>query len=172
MENKKPIPITENENKDIIKQWFKDAAKQTPDTIAEFINHVMNDYAHDYGTVCNAVAASAVAAAWAANATEQGGITGFQAGAVMWRFIQNWNRTGNRTGMCLVDYDDMLYPQYSDRFDKTISPDIWEAIQEEAKKHLQEEVNDGHLVHPEVKAHWQSIVNGQIPFGYKLKQKG
>ena len=36
----------------------------------------------DYGTVCHAIALSAVAR------TAQGGITGFQAGAVMWEFIK------------------------------------------------------------------------------------
>ena len=58
----------------------------------------------DYGTVCHAIALSAVATAWAANKTAQGGITGFQAGAVMWEFIKNWSYSSNKTGMRLVDY--------------------------------------------------------------------
>ena len=43
-----PISITEENNKADIDQWFQDAAKQTFDTLPEFIRHVMNDYVHDY----------------------------------------------------------------------------------------------------------------------------
>ena len=30
----------------------------------------------------------------------------------MWEFIKHWNYTDNKTGMKMVNYDDMLYPQY------------------------------------------------------------
>ena len=155
-----------NENMHLEEQWFAEAAKQTPETLMEFFNHVMNDYAHDYGTICHAVAACAIAAAWAANKADgaQGGITGFQAGFVMWDFIKRWEYTNNKSGMRIVDFDNMLYPQFEHKFDKTISKRVWESLQEQAKANLlaRDYAADG------VRRHWQSIVDGHVPFGYTV----
>lgn len=158
----KPI----NEDMHLEELWFVEAAEQTPATLMEFFNHVMNDYVHDYGTICHAVAACAIAAAWAANRSEgaQGGITGFQAGFVMWDFIRRWEYSHNKTGMRLIDFDNMLYPQYEHRFDKAISRRVWESLQEQAKANLEAK----EYAADEVRAHWQSIVDGHVPFGYTV----
>lgn len=155
--------ITE-ESKDVINQWYADADKQTIETLPDFMLHVLNDYGHDYGTIVHAITACSIAAAWAANNTKQGGITGFQAGALMWEFIRHWNHTNNKCGMKLIDYDNMLYPQYEKHFQKIISPKQWEGLQNEAKRNLE----NSSIAHPEVKAHWQRIVDGEIPFGYTI----
>lgn len=149
-------------------EWFEQAKKQTLETIPAFVDHVMNDYFHDYGTVCHAITACAIAAAWAANAAPgaQGGITGFQAGFVMWDFVRHWNYERNKTGLKMLDYDDLLYPQYKHKFDKVISLEMWEAVQREAKHNLESIEH----AHPDVVAHWRSIVAGHIPFGFVLKE--
>jgi len=147
------------------KGWFEQAEKQTLKTLPDFVSHVMSDYSHDYGTVCHAVAACALAAAWAANKEPNGGITGFQAGFVMWDFIKQWSFPYNKTGLRIVDFDNMLYPQYEYKFNKTISKDLWEKLQDEAKNLLAEK---GDFVHPTVSEHWKSIVAGVIPFGYSI----
>ena len=149
------------------KEWFEQAKKQTLDTLPEFIRHVMNDYAHDYGTVCHAISACALAAAWTANNEPEGGITGFQAGFVMWDFVLQWSYTDNKCGMRIVDYDKLLYPQYGDYYEKTISPATWAAVQEQAKKNL--ETERGYAVHQGVAKHWQSIVDGNVPHGFTVK---
>ena len=110
------------------------------------------------------MSACSIATMWAMNRTDQGGITGFQASAIMWEFIKHWNYTDNKTGMKIVNYDDMLYPQYDFKFQKTITESIWKSIQDVAKNHLEE----NETAHPNVIAHWKSIVNGKIPFGYKI----
>lgn len=145
------------------KEWFKEAGKMTVDKLPEFMDRMLNGYIHDYGTAVHAIAACALAAAWAAS--EQEGITGFQAGFVMWDFIRGWNHTGNVTGMKLLDYDDMLYPQFAHKYDRTISKSTWENIQKEARNKLAEHQG---ATHPDVLAHWQSIVNGVVPFGYRV----
>ena len=155
-----------NEEMHLEKDWYKEADKQTLDTLEDFIKHLMNDYYHDYGTVCHAIAASAIAAGHAACNEPQGGITGFQASFVMWDFIKEWMYSQNKCGMKLTNYDDMLYPQYEYKFQKTITPGAWEKIQEEAKKNL--ENNDYACL--EVRAHWKSIVDGKVPFGYIVKE--
>ena len=113
-------------------EWYKEARDMTLDKLPEFLNRIMNDYSHDYGTICHAIAAGAIATTWAMDHSEQGGITGFQAGAVMWQFIRNWNYSHNKTGLKIIDFDKFLYPQYGDYFQKTISPETWAAIQKEA----------------------------------------
>lgn len=159
--------ITEKDN-EIFDQWFKDAANQTVETLPDFMNHILKDYHHDYGTICTAIGACAIAAAWAANASPQGGITGFQAGAVMWAFIRNWNFRRNKCGLKIMDYDDMLYPQYEEKFDKIITHRLMENLVNEAKQRLSN-ISEEHPVHPEVKAHWEQIAAGIPPFGYQVK---
>ena len=157
-----------NEDMHLEKEWFAEAKKQTPSTLMDFINHVMNDYFHDYGTVCHAISACAIAAAWAANETDgaDGGITGFQAGFVMWDFIRQWTYSSNKCGMKILDYDDMLYPQNENKFEKTISKDVWKLLQKQAKENLK-----GHgYAADAVIEHWGSIMNGIVPYGYVVKK--
>ena len=156
-----------NEEMHLEKEWFEQAREQTLETLPQFIDHLMNDFEHDYGTVCHAIAACAIAAANAADSSPQGGITGFQASFIMWDFIKYWMKSNNKCGLKLVDYDNMLYPQYSYRYDKTISPSVWKNIQKEAAKLLDE----NYVAVDEVRAHWQSIVNGEVPFGYRVEKE-
>lgn len=161
-----PIPITEEMH--LEEEWFKQAEKQTVETLPAFINHLMNDYVHDYGTVCHAVAACALAGMCAADKTDNGGITGFQAGFVMWDFIRQTNYPSNKCGLRIIDYDDLLYPQYRRKFEKTLSRATWNAIQKQAKKNLEEKES----AHPDVVRHWQSIVDGTIPpFGFVVEEE-
>lgn len=159
--------INEKEHQDIIKSWYEEAKKMTLEKLPEFLRHLNEDYCHDYGTICHAITASGIAAMWATDHS-CGGITGFQAGCIMWEFIKHWNYEYNKTGLKLIDYDNLLYPQYSDKFEKTIPQWIWDALQKEAKNKL-DEVKDG-LVHPDVKKHWENIVAGKIPFGFTISE--
>jgi len=132
-----PIAITEEMG--LHKQWYEAAKQVTLDTLPDFTNQMINDYQHDYGTVCHALAAGALATLWAMNSTPQGGITGFQASAIMWKLIREWYYTSNKTGLRIIDYDKFLYPQYADYFtEKTIPKNIWEGIQKEAKNRIEE----------------------------------
>jgi hypothetical protein len=146
------------------KQWYEDAKGQTLATLPEFLRHLSEDYGHDYGTICHAVSASAIAAASALNASPCGGITGFQAGCVMWSFIQHWMHLEG--AMKLVEYDNMLYPQYAHKFAPTISKEIFASLQKQAREKLAKA--DG--AHPNVLAHWQRIVDGEVPFGYEIER--
>lgn len=158
--------ITEENNRADIDEWFAEAEKQTFETLPEFIRHVMNGYKHDYGTVCHAISACAVATANACNRMEGacGGITGFQAGFVMWGFIRHWLYEYNKCGLKMVDYDDLLFPQYEYKFEKTIDKRTWEAVQKQAKKNLEENPSAA------VAYHWKSIVEGKVPFGLVVKE--
>lgn len=158
-------PITEADNKDVIEGWFKTAETMTEEYLPEFVRHVLHDYKHDYGTICHAVAACALAAAWAADRSEQGGLTGFQGGFIMWQFIRRWlHKEGP---LCLVEYRDMLYPQYEHEFDRTITRETAKWLVDEARKELVGDI-DRHMP-DEVRKHLERIAEGWIPFGYTVR---
>ena len=156
--------ITEEQG--LHKEWYERAKKMTMDDLPEFLRELTEDYNHDYGTICHAVASSAIAAAWAVERTPHcGGITGFQAGAIMWEMIEAWGVFGKGQKK-IVCYNDMLYPQYASKFAPTISEETWTSLQVDAKKNLGDSTNG---THPDVIAHWKSIVDGTIPFGYTIE---
>lgn len=159
------IAITEEMH--LEKEWFADAKKQTLETLPAFMNHVLNDYCHDYGTIVHAISACALAVARAADKSEQGSITWFQASCVMWDFISQWSYSSNKCGLRIVDYDNMLYPQYEFKFsNKEISQSVWKSLQKQAEELLKAEKA---YAHEKVIEHWQSIIGGNVPFGYKVK---
>lgn len=154
--------ITEEQK--VHEEWYKQAKAMTLEKLLEFLRHLTEDYGHDYGTICHAIAASAIAAAWAVERAPCGGITGFQAGAVMWEFISKWMSYEGKP-LRLMKYEDMLFPQYATKF-RSISTETWQWLQDEAKKQMA--CCDGAVV-PSVKEHWQSIIDGRVPFGYAVE---
>lgn len=159
------IPITEALG--VHREWYDESRKVTLATLPEFLRHLTEDYGHDYGTICHAVAAAAIAAARAVDHSPAGGITGFQAGAIMWEFVSEWQGYRGQP-LRLVKYEEMLYPQYDDAFAKTITPDTWDWLQKKAAEKL---AGNSEGSHPDVLAHWESIVAGIVPFGYEVKER-
>ena len=149
-----------------LKEWrdnmFAEAAKQTKETLSAFMEKYLAE-GDDYERAPEVVAACACAASWAASNVL--GITGFQANFAMWEYIKAWHYSNNRTGLRIIDFDDMLYPQMEQRFDKVITQRQWERIVEVAKEKLNE--GDGA---PEVRNHWEKIVAGEVPFGYRIAE--
>lgn len=135
--------------------------------LTAFLKDVEEHYNCGYGEAPRAMAQASLAVAW--YLARKFGITGFQAGFVMWDFIRDWEFRCNQCGLKIVDYDNMLYPQYDYKFEKTITPDTWYALQTAAKKNLEDHLENP--AHPRVQEHWQSIVDGKVPFGYTVKEK-
>lgn len=154
-----------NTTTNIPEEWYAEAKKQTLETLPQYMTHILNDFPLDYNTIVYAVSACALAAAYAADNSPRGGITGFQAGFVMWEFIRQWCYPNNKCGLKIVDYDDMLYPQYRDKFEKRITEDEWHLLKKQAEFLLANEK----FVHPNVKQHWENISAGIIPFGYEIE---
>ena len=159
------IAITEKDNVHLT--WYTDAEKQTLESLPEFLRCLSEDYQHDYGTIVHAITAAALGAATALNRSPAGGITGFQASCVMWEFISKWMHYDNQP-LRLLKYEEMLYPQYDDQFDKTLSPEVAEWLRKQAQKHL----TDDWPVSPSlgVIEHWQRMAAGELPFGYRVKE--
>jgi len=84
------MPEVINEKMGVHKEWYVEARGMTLDQLPKFVQRLTKDYQHDCGTICHAIAAAAVGAAWSVERGPQGGITGFQASCIMWEFITHW----------------------------------------------------------------------------------
>lgn len=134
----------------------------TLDTLPAFIEEALAE-GNGYGEICVAIGAIAAAAAKAADRSERGGITGFQASAVFWEFQRFWGVFGDGP-MRMLCYDDALYPQTLYKFQPTFSAETWKWMQERAAERLLESPD----AHPNVLAHWAAIANGTLPDGFTL----
>jgi len=142
--------------------WYAEARKQTIETLPAFLAK-LGDVEHDYNTIGVAVTAGALAGACAIDHSPHGGITGFQAGWIAWEFWGQWLHDDKPKRM--MHFDQMLYPQYENHFEKTISPSVWAYLQEQAKGFLGKHED----AIGEVIDHWRSIAAGKVPFGYVVK---
>lgn len=157
---------TITEEMGIHKGWYEEADKMTLDKLPKFLQRLTTQYEHDYGTICHAIAASALAAAHAVDHSPEGGITGFQASGIMWEFIQHWTRKENEP-MRLLMYSEMLYPQYENKFN-AITQDTADWLKKEAEKKLLE----AHpVVKKEVTAYWELLASGNLPFGVRIEDE-
>jgi hypothetical protein len=159
------IVLSEEKDKETIEAWKSEAdACKTTEEMKKFIDHLIEDYAHDYGTIVHAIHAAMRAAFSAVNNSPQGGITSFQGGCLMWAAIKWLGFTGD-SPLRLLQFKNMLYPQHAPDFEKVVSRRAWEWIQGEAKKLLEEREGAS----PTVVAHWESIRDGVVPFGYQAR---
>jgi hypothetical protein len=155
-----------SEEMGIHKEWMVEAKEMTVEKLPEFVRKLTEDYRHDYGTICHAIAAAAVAAAWAVERSPTGGISGFQAGCVMWEIIRGWGAFGGPDSpLRIQNLDDLLYPQYRDKF-TSISKEVWLRLKAKAAENL-----EGPHGTDNVRAHWQSIVDGRVPFGFSVSDR-
>ena len=161
--NRKPV----TEEFGVHEEWYKAAREvKTKEELSAFIDKLDLEYLHDYGTICHAIAAVAIAAAWVMERTDQGGITGFQAGAISWEFMRHWLHLEGPAS--LVEYKNMLYPQYQNRFEKVISEDTADWLMAEAKKLV---ATEGMRADKAIVAHWVEIASGKLPWGYTIKEE-
>ncbi len=139
-------------------------ADVTLDTLRPFIDEALAEGGKGYGEICVALGAIAAAAAKAADRSPQGGITGFQAGAVFWEFVRQWGvfDEGPKKILC---YRDVLYPQSCYKFKQAFDAETWTWLQDNAKKLLAE---SGDHAHPNVVAHWKMLAAGALPEGFSL----
>ncbi len=159
--------LQEENSKDLIEQWNKEAKGiKTPDELAQFVTKLTTEYEHDYGTIVRAVTAAMLAGFSVVDKSPQGGITGFQAGFIGWDMVKEFMSIQGAAK--ILDYDNLLYPQYADKFEKTLTAEIWGVTQQKAKDNLAE--SNEHTNH-NVISHWESIAAGELPFGFVIKQK-
>lgn len=123
----------------------------------------ITQFHHDYGTIVYGSMAAMKAAFNVVNNGPQGGITGFQAGCLGWECVHEFMMI--KPPCKIVDYSNMLYPQYAAKFNRTISKSVWGHLQKEAARLLTEsDIASSHCQN-----HWKSIVAGEVPFGFEVE---
>ena len=152
------------EEQEIRELLHKEAEDITLAALPAFIDRALEVGKGSYGGICIAFGIAAAATARAMDRTPSGGITGFMAGAVFWEFVREWGVFTPDAPKKMLDYGQMLYPQYEHSF-RSISNETWEWLQKEAAENLTERGD----AHPGVLEHWQSIVDGTVPFGYTVE---
>lgn len=160
-----------SEKMNVHEEWYEEARKEDLKTIEDlnkFVNDKMDNYCHDYGTICHAIASSMIATMTTLNNSRQGGITGFQASCIVQQVLMRAMYHGNKVGIRMLNMDHLLYPQYYHEFEKTITLETWEKLRKTAKENLD---NKSENAHPSVVEHWQSIVDGNVPFGFVIKDE-
>lgn len=86
---KEKIKLKEEDSKEIFQEWKRRAEEvKYPQMVKDFLDHLINDYRHDYGTMIHAMRYGMKAAFRALN--EEYGITGFQASCLMWMMIEEF----------------------------------------------------------------------------------
>ena len=162
--------LDEARDRNIWEGWFKEARNCRLDdgSLQRFLDHLRNDYLHDYGTSARATAAAAFATANAFARYE--GLTGFQWSCVAMDVLGQMCFPDNKLGFTVIDYDDLLYPQYEYRFtERKISAEGAEKLKQEAKARIGE---GDEWVHPDVMAWWQKLADGQFPEWLEIEGEG
>jgi hypothetical protein len=137
---------------------MRETTVPTFSTVEELSKYVteLSTQEHDYGTCCYAMSMAAVAAFnFMANKL---GVTGFQASCADMDIIR---RTSGLKRFKVVDLENLLYPQYSDKF-----LDFETEIQNNAKWLKTEALNNLKICpesHPNVIQHWKRLSGLSVP---------
>jgi hypothetical protein len=141
----------------------KAEAVKTQQDLMDFLKEIMG-HEHNYGTVVVAVGQGMMATMGHMN--QSLGLSGHQGSFVGWEIMKVvFDLKG---GARLLDFDDMLFPQYAYKFANTISKSVFDRLQSEAARRLMAHYEEGASVNPEVRTHWETIVKGDVPFGWSV----
>ena len=81
------------------------------------------------------------------------------------------NGTGFVSGLKILNYDDMLYPQNEDEFKVIISKKIMDSLKKEARRKLEEHADHlNRYVSPKVLKHWIKLATGESPYGLEVEE--
>lgn len=135
--------------------------------LAEFLKDIKDNYNAGYGGAPRSIAQACLATGWFLSS--EFGITGFQAGCVMWDFICGWSYTNNEVGLQIIDYDNLLYPQYDYKFENfTISNRQKDKLIEVAQSRLDTET----MAAPAVINRWKELAAGVMPPYVTVSDRG
>lgn len=154
----------------IYKKQLEEMVKkvETKEQLLEVIDSIVNKQDHDYGTIAVGTFQAMMATFNYVNRSPNGGITGFQAIFLGWAFVDEFMLSCRNKPKKIINYGDLLYPKYGNKFEKVISKETHEWLIKEAKKHLED---DSIHAHEDVIKHWQNVANGEIPFGFTLEKE-
>lgn len=153
--------MNEFEYQAAMREKLKDIKSQ--DDLVSFLNEIAS-YKHDYCSVVRGLFVAMVATFYHMD-NRMGGITGFQAGFLGNLLFQEF--TTIKPPYRILNFNNLLYPQYEHDFEKTITMKVWKDIRERARENL---INNP-TASQKVLDHWWQISKGVVPFGYQVVEK-
>lgn len=124
---------------------------ETPEALIAYIESLVNRE-HDYGTCVYAMSMAATAAF--NYVASKLGVTGFQASCADLDILA---RTRGWKWGSLLNYENLLYPQYCDSEHFPCCKDLIEKNKDELAKRARVLMADSTDVHPNVLAHWKYL---------------
>jgi hypothetical protein len=88
-----------------------------------------------------------------------------QAEQVGWLLVRDLFLVGG-SPLRLINYAELLHPQFEEKF-TTIPPATWAEVQRHARTMLANPL--AQYASEEARRHWQSIADGNVPFGLKVQ---
>jgi len=149
--------MTEQEYRDKVYAEAKDV--KTPEQLTAFLK-TLTEYPHDYGTIVYACAAGMNAAFNVVNDSPHGGITGFQASCLMWEMVRKYGMFSNAGVLRIIDYSNLCYPQYDDKFTHKLTSEQRRGLMAYAKKQL---AAAPEMMAPRVKERLEAVARGELP---------
>ena len=156
---KKTIQLNESSQdfKKLNEEWLKFEPKSEKE-LFRFIHELTTKYQNDYGTSVHLAVALMKAVFEYVEHLE--GFTGFQVDCMKWLVLKKIFLVNDVIGMKLVKYSDILYPQYIEKFGKTIIDKeqhnlIVKMAKDKLAKHSMASVS--------VIEHWKRLVAGWLP---------
>lgn len=133
-------------------QQMREAEAPTHDTSAELAAYIdsLTEREHDYGTCVYAMSLAAVAAF--NHVARKLGVTGFQASCADMDIIRRTRRF--TSGFRILDYGDLLYPQYRDKFDSCAFDALLVEHASDLAKQARQKLAESPNAHPDALAHW------------------
>jgi len=147
-----------------LNSWFKEASEITLGEFEPFINKMISGLTapEDISWVY-IVGNTAVFNLIGKDETRKLSKDGFN--FVRWNIVEAMFPEYTGCSMRIENYDYLLYPSYQNYFTK-IPKVIFEAVQKKATGYLETEKE----LTEEAKNHLQSIVDGNVPFGFELSE--
>lgn len=144
----------------LYEEWKKKARECTPDTVGDFIRHLVDGHCHDYDSIATALSVAALAGAWAVERSKQGGLTGFQWGWASHRTVAMMCYENSKFGIRIQDMDHLLYPQYAGNFAFVkVDRKFAEKLRAEAQRLFESK----ELAAKSVRGWWAMLANGDFP---------
>lgn len=131
---------------------------ESPEDLTEYIE-TLCDREHEYGTAVYAMSMAAVVAF--RYVAKRLGTTGFQASCADLDILRRTRRM--ELGFKVIDYSNVLFPQYWTREKFPTPGDILEENREELSEAAENRLQRSTTMHPNVKTHLKTIAEGGTP---------
>lgn len=149
-------------------EWYAAAEQQTAESIGGFIRALASTKCEEKNGNIEMALASMVAALNVLEKEYGYKFSQVQKECMAIEIQRALGLLQSKAGVHVLDYDDMLDWRLQIFFANLIGESAWETLQKEAARRLEKwpEADEKDRVH------WQSIVDGKVPFGYTVMRKG